>query len=194
MRVRVKTIWEGPDTFRVLGTFLDKPPKKYPAIPAPASHAEGAIQFRVVAGAVEQTGPDTFRVTLDGREELDAQILAFHPGDETYRYTEQPGRVRLPSRLTTGKPQRITFPAVEPIKAGTPPVKLLATSDSGLPVRYYVESGPAIVKGDLLQLAELPFRVTYPVRVVVVAYQYGSAVAPLVQTAAPVRQVITVEK
>lgn len=194
MRLRIKPVWTGPDTFQVAGTFLDKTPAKYPTAPAPVGHVEGPVLFRTFGGAVEQTGPDTFRVTLDGRASLDAEILAYHPGNSTYRYTEQPGRVRLPVTLTAGTAQTITFPSVPAIQAGAPPVKLLATSSAGLPVRYYVESGPAIVKGDMLQLSEVPLRVTYPVRVVVVAYQYGSAVEPLVQSAKPVRQMITVEK
>ena len=194
LRLRLGPNWVGPDTFRVAGTFLDKAPDKYPKVEGPVGHAAGAVRFRVFGGTVEQTGPDTFRVSPDGRGRLRAEILAFHPGDATYRYAEQQGRVNLPERLTQGKPQTITFPPVGRLKAGGGPVRLQATSDSGLPVRYWVESGPATVDGDTLRLAERPRRAKLPVKVTVVAYQYGSAVEPFVQSAEPVRQVVLVDQ
>lgn len=194
LRLRLGPQWVGPDTFRVAGTFLDKSPDKYPKVDGPVGHAPGEIRFRAFGGTVEQTGPDTFRVAPDGRGRARAEILAFHPGDATYRYAEQQGRVNLPERLSQGKPQTIAFPPVGPLRPGGGPVRLGATSDSGLPVRYGVESGPAMVDGDMLRLAELPRRAKLPLKITVVACQYGSAVEPLVQTAEPVRQVVLVEK
>jgi hypothetical protein len=193
LRLRLGPTWTGPDTFRVAGTFLDKAPDKYPKVEGPVGHAEGAVRFRVFGGTVEQTGPDTFRVSPDGRGRIRAEIMAFHPGDATYRYAEQQGRMGLPEQLKQGKPQTITFPPVARLKASGGPVRLQATSDSGLPVRYYVESGPAAVEGDALRPADWPRRAKGPVNVAVVAYQYGSAVEPFVQSAEPVRQVIAVD-
>jgi hypothetical protein len=54
----------------------------------------------------------------------------------------------------------------------------------------YAESGPAVIEGDTLKLADLPTRAKYLIRLTIVAYQYGSAVEPLVQ----MRQVVKVEK
>jgi len=193
MRLRLGPTWVGPDTFRVAGTFLDKAPDKYPKVEGPAGHAEGAVRFRAFGGTVEQTGPDTFRVTPDGRGRIRAEIMAFHPGDATYRYAEQQGRMGLPEQLKQGKPQTITFPPVARLKASGGQVRLQATSDSGLPVRYYVESGPAAVEGDALRPADWPRRAKSLVKVMVVAYQYGSAVEPFVQSAEPIRQVIAME-
>ena len=53
-------------------------------------------------------------------------------------------------------------------------MKLQATSDSGLAVRYYVESGPAVIEGETLQLSDVPKRAVFPIKITVVAYQYGT--------------------
>lgn len=193
LRLKLSPKWVGPDTFKVAGMFLDRPPDKYPKAEGPVGHAEGAVQFRLYAGTAEQTSADTFRVTPDGRGRIRAEVLAFHPGDATFRYAEQQGRVTIPDKLTQGRDPKITFPPVEPMKAGSAGVKLAATSDVGLPVRYYVESGPAVIEGDMLKLAEMPKRAKWPLRIAVVAYQYGSAVEPLTKSAEPEKQVVLVE-
>jgi hypothetical protein len=194
LRLRLGPTWVGPDTFQVAGTFLDHAPDKYPPADGPVGHAAGPIRFRAFGGAIEQVGPDRFRVAPDGRQRVRGDILAFHPGDRTYRYAEQQGRVGLPERLTKGQPQSITFAEIGRVAASRFPLKLAATSDSGLPVRYYVESGPAAVDGDTLRLADVPARTKYPLEIVVVAYQYGSAVEPLVGSAEPVRRRILVTR
>ena len=194
LRLRLGVHFVGAGTFRVAGTFLDKAPDKYPKTAGPVGHAAGPVRFRVFSGAIDQVAADTFRVSMDGRGRIRADILAYHPGDATYRYAEQQGRISLPERLTKGKTQAITFPPLGPLKTASPPLRLKATSDAGLPVRYYVESGPAVIEGDTLKLAEIPKRATFPLRITVVAYQYGSAIEPLVQSAEPVKQVLAVEK
>ncbi len=196
LRLRMPPHWIGADTFQVAGTFLDHAPDKYPKLnspDAPAVHAAGAVQFRVFGGAIEQIARDAFRVAPTGREPLRANILAFHPGDATYRHAEQQGRIDVPEALKRGRAQTITFPEIAPLKRDSPPLKLAATSDSGLPVRFHVESGPAIIDGDTLRLAEIPARAKFPLNIVVVATEYGSAIEPLVQSAPPVRQSVAVE-
>ena len=66
--------------------------------------------------------------------------------------------------------------------------KLRATSDAGAPVYYYVREGPAEVEGDTLRFTKLPPRAKFPVRVTVVAWQYGRSLEPKLQSAAPVEQ------
>ena len=194
LRLRISPFFVSADTLKVAAVFVDKPPDKYPPSQTPVGHAEGPIRFRPFAGPIEQVGPELFRIKLNGRGGFRAGVLAYHPGDDKYRYAEQPGLIQLPEKLTKGKPQKITFPSVGPLRADSRPVLLRATSDSGLPVRYYVEYGPAIIEGNQLKIVDVPCRARFPMEIVVVAYQYGSAVEPYVQTAEPVRQVITLEK
>jgi hypothetical protein len=192
LRLRLRPHWVGPDTFRVAGTFLDRAPDKYPKLEGPAGHGEGPIRFRAFAGAVEQTAPDTFRMGDDGRGRIRADILAYALDDGTFRYAEQQGRVNLPEKLTAGRAQAIAFPPAGPLVIGGSPVRLGASSDAGLPVRYCVESGPAVIEGDALRVAEVPRRARFPLPVSVLAYQYGSAVEPLVRSAEPVRMTVQV--
>jgi hypothetical protein len=96
--------------------------------------------------------------------------------------------------LKRGKEQTITFPHPGNLTASGGPLTLKATSDSGLPVAYYVARGPALVKGGTLRIAELPARATFPIPVTIVAYQFGSGVEPRVKTATPVERTIQIEK
>ena len=185
MRLRLPAPeWVGPDLVKFRAAFLDKPPKKYPSADGPLGHADWPIQFRAY-GAMEPVGPDTFRVWGGGG------ILAYHPGNETYRYAEQLGTSSV-KKLEKGKAQTITFTMPASTKVAEFPLKLEATSDSGLPVRLTVTSGPAVIRDGQLELAEVPKRVKYPLMIEVQASQFGSAVEPLVQTADPVRRTIEV--
>lgn len=194
LRLRMGVTWVGADTFKVAGTFLDKAPDKYPQVTGSVGHAEGPVRFRVFGGAIQQVKADTFRVELNGSRRLQANILAYHPGDAEYRYAEQQGRINLPKRLTQGKPQTITFLPVEPMQVGASPVRLQATSSADLPVRFYVESGPAVIDDNTLTLTEIPRRTRSPLKITIVAYQYGSAVEPFVQSAELNKQVVLVQK
>jgi len=85
-----------------------------------------------------------------------------------------------------GKPQRITFPEIANQPATLTELELNATTDSGLPVEYFVRSGPAEVAGHRLRFTPMPPRSHRPVEVKVVAYQWGRTIEPLVQSAEPV--------
>ena len=87
-----------------------------------------------------------------------------------------------------GPPQQITFDAPSAVRVGTATVKLSATSDSKLPVGFYVREGPAEVNGDTLKLTTLPPRAKFPVKVTVVAWQFGRATDPKIQSAEPVER------
>lgn len=70
----------------------------------------------------------------------------------------------------------------------SPPVQLQATSDSGLPVQYYVAFGPARIGNGQLIISDVPTKARFLIEVKVVAWQFGSGVEPLVKTAAPVER------
>jgi hypothetical protein len=185
----------GPDTFKVAGGFLSEvPDDHYPEPECPLGHADTPVVFRAFGGTAVQVGPDTFRVCMDGRNPISAAITAYHPGDATFRFAEQPARVMVPETNTKGKTQTIAFPAIGNLKTDSAPVKLAATSDSGWPVSYFVKSGPAVIEGDTLKLAEVPARAKYPIAITVGAYQWGSAVEPFVQSAKPVLQTVLLEE
>jgi hypothetical protein len=70
--------------------------------------------------------------------------------------------------------QKLEFPPIENITAGTKTIKLKASTDSGLAIGYFVQYGPAVVEGDSLRITELPARCKFPIAVRVAAYQWGS--------------------
>jgi hypothetical protein len=49
-----------------------------------------------------------------------------------------------------------------------------------------------VVEGDVLKIRDVPPRAKLPLSVEVTAYQWGSAVEPLVQTATPVTRTVSV--
>lgn len=161
----------------------------------PVGNCGAPIQVRCFSGPGEAVGPNTVRIKYDALTSTDGKlyVLGFSPGNEEYRYTEGIAIFRSIPRNGRGPAQKLTFPAIANVKAGSGPVELCATSDANLPVEYYVAHGPATVSGNRLSLAEVPARAAYPIQVKVVAYQTGSGVEPFVQTASPVEQVFLVE-
>jgi hypothetical protein len=177
------------ESFRVAAQFRDEVPPPFADAGVKVGHAtDGQIEFRVFgwAGNMKQTGPDTFRVQFD-REGVNGRTLhvligAIHPGNAEYRETMAAAHFFLPGS-PDGAKQTIAFPEIHDVTAATKSILLGATSDSGLPVRYYVSWGPAKIDGDTLRLAEIPARAKYPIEVKVTAYQWGKATDPKIASA-----------
>ena len=113
-------------------------------------------------------------------------FIARHPGDTQYKPVVQQAQMTLPAKLTEGKEQHISFPGIADQRAGIKDLALHAKSDAGVPVYYYVLEGPARVEGNTLVFTAIPPKAKYPVRVTVVAWQYGRATEPRLQSAVPV--------
>lgn len=186
-------------TFQVAGQFLDRSPTPNLYGGGKLGRASKMVRFRVGSGGLEQVGPDLFRVRLDrggvGRQgpPWEPWVLAHHPGNDDYRAADRPARIRINTRNTAGAPQALHFEAIPSQRVGARSVKLHARSDSGLPVQFFVISGPAEVEGDTLKLQPLPPRSRHPARVLVAAYQWGRATAPQIQSAGPVIREFAIE-
>ena len=150
----------------------------------------GRITMDRVCGPVEVINDTTFRVSFyrmgmyNPRRTADITLLASNGGDKKYKGAVQELSLKIPYRNISGKRQYIMFPGIEDISAGTKEVTLNAVSDCGLPVSYYVKQGSAVVDGNTLRITDIPVRSKYPVKVTVVAWQYG--IGCKVQTAEPV--------
>lgn len=157
-------------------------------------HSIEPVRVKRYAGPVSIVNDTTFRLshyrpgTLHKRA-TGIGMFAFAESDLFYGHAVRYLSWRMPLTLTEGKTQEIKFPKIADVKAGTSLITLKATSDRKLPVQYYVRSGPAYVQGDKLVFTELPPKAKFPVKVIVVAWQYGSMVEPKIQTATPVEQV-----
>jgi pimeloyl-ACP methyl ester carboxylesterase len=193
---------EDGQTVKVAADFVKETP---PELSFPAKqtlgHAPGPIRFRLIggwSGGNEQLGPDTFRFKMDRMGYVrgfgSLMIMAYHPGNEEYAYCEQAVGISCPGKNDKGTPQTIDFPAIPNQKADAGPIELKATCDTGRAVEYFVLSGPAEVKGKTLKLTAIPPRSKFPVKVTVVACQWGRSVEPLFQSAKPVEQTFEIEK
>jgi hypothetical protein len=207
-------------TFHVQSSFMDtvpgdlknKNPARWAYLPAgtPLGHASGGGPIRVhkIVGPVKKISDDTFALRLDRNAEttdgrlLDIWLWASHPGDDKYKSIVQQAVVHVQPN-TVGAEQHITFPAIPDQKTdlvgrpGEESIKLEATSDSGLPVYYYVREGPAEIhegKVPTLVIKDIPPRSKLPIEVTIVAWQWGRTVEPAVKTATPVEQTFSILK
>ena len=186
-------------TFELTPVFLDTVPGGSPRlrnwtnlpVGSRIGHATNhPIYFEMITGPAvidkHSFKVDWNRGTLWTSEKADIVFAIHHPGDEAYKPIVQQAQVTMPVRNAEGIPQKISFAILPDVKRGTKSVVLQASSDSGLPVGFYVESGPAKIVDHTLAFTSIPPRAKYPVKVTVVAWQYG--IAGKVQTAEPVKQ------
>jgi hypothetical protein len=208
-QVRLKFQPENEDLrFRLKGVFLErvadvsKNLSRWTGLPAgsPLGHAsEGMIRIRRITGPGRDVGGGVFELALNrtwsttDKRNPDLWFYAEHPGDGDYKSAVQQAMMRVvPNK--EGKEQRIDFPMIADQPMGTKSVKLGAVSDAGLPVKYYVREGPAVIEGDALRFTELPPRSRFPVRVTVVAWQWGRGGESPVQTAQAVERTFLIVK
>ncbi len=189
-------------TFHTTGTFLDVSPADHAAMgipPAtPLGHASGGpVTVDVTMGPVEKIADDTFRLRLDrglgaNLKRYGAWFQATQPGDAVYKPTVQQATLEFAARNGQGADQHISFPPIPDMKANAKPYELNAISDSGMPVSYFVESGPAIIDGGKLVLTPIPPKAKMPIVVTVTAWQYGRSAEPKVKTADSVTRTFSV--
>lgn len=173
-------------TFHLKGAFLKTVPPELIGSGDTLGNAGKNIKFYVITGPAVQTSTNTFKVQPDRAGYGSIWIEETVDGNEAFRRAVQPVKIDIPERLTRGKPQSIHFPDIPDQRKGTKTLALNAVASSGLPVQYYVVSGPAVAIGDTLHLTKIPGKSKFPVKVIVTACQWGRMVAPLYQSAEPV--------
>ncbi len=176
---------------------------RWTGLPAgsPLGHqANGSIKISRISGPVEQIGADTFAVSLNrsalsfDRRAGDIWLLAELPGDAKFKSAVQQALLQIPIRLNAGVEQHITFQKIADVKSSVAKIKLAAISDAGVPVKFFVREGPAEIHGDELRLTKIPPRAKFPLKVTVVAWQYGRNFEPKLKSAEPVEQTFNIEK
>ena len=176
-------------TFHLKAVYTDTLRNEYSK-----EHSTHPIRMSRICGPVEVVNDTTFtvrfyRMGLDNPKRTGGIcLMASVKQDHKYRSAVQQVEIRIPYRNKEGIPQRIIFPKLSDVKASVKEISLNGTADSGLPVYYYVKEGPAEIKGDKLVLTKIPPRAKFPVKVTVVAWQYGRSGEPKVQTAEAVEQ------
>ena len=191
-------------TFRLGAAFVTTVPRGRPerwtgrkadtVIPAPDSPERIVIDR--ICGPVRRLSADIFavrfqRMGLHNRKRTgEIWLAATHPGDAQFRRSVQQALLRIPLRHAEGAPQTIAFDAIPDQPASATSIPLRATSSAGARVHFYVREGPAYLADDetTLVLTPLPPRARRPIRITVVAWQWGRSLAPRLQSAAPVER------
>lgn len=194
--------------FRLKAVFLDRVEEgsknlsRWTGLPvgSPLGHAaEGEIRIRRITGPVRELGNGRFELALKrtwsttDKRNTDLWFYAEHPGDGDYKSAVQQAMMRVEPNKA-GKEQRIDFPLIADQPVATKSVKLGGVSDAGLPVKYYVREGPAVIDGDVLRFTKIPPRSHFPVKITVVAWQWGRGGEAPVQTAQPVERTFLIVK
>lgn len=157
-------------------------------------HAKGKPTISRICGPVEKVNDTTFtvrfyRMGLNNEKRTgDIWLMASHPGDKNYKSTVQQFNMRIPLQNTEGMQQKITFEPITNQKIGTKEITLKAHSNSRLPVYFYIQEGPAEIKNGKLVITKIPKRTKLPLKITVVAWQYGRSIEPKIQSAEPVVQ------
>ena len=172
-------------TFNVSATYIDTLQGKNKG----ANHASGQINISRICGPVQKVDDTTFtirfyRMGLDNPKRTgDVWLMAENPGDKEYKSVVQQANFRIPMKNLKGAEQKIAFPKISDLPVETKSISLSATSSSGMPVYYYIKEGPAEIDGTTLKLTQIPPRTKFPVKVTVVAWQWGRSTAPEIQSA-----------
>jgi hypothetical protein len=163
-------------------------------------HAKTPLQINKICGPVKKINDTTFQVSFyrmgfnNPKRSNDIWLLAFNKGDAIYKSIVQQADLRFPLWNKEGEKQQIIFLAIPNQKQSVKVLKLTASSTANVPVYYYVKEGPAEVVGDELTFMKIPPRARFPVKVTVVAWQYGRSAEPKLQSAEPVEKTFYIVK
>lgn len=186
--VTTLTVTTGSD-FAVKPILIDKIPSAFPGAGTALATSPNAPVVEWICGPYAPLGGSRFRVSLDrtwktGAASYMAVRQDVAPG---VRFGVQPIAVRLVEN-TEGAAQVIRFDSIPDVKAGTKSLTLRAESDAGLPVKFFVVAGPAIVRGDQLEFTSIPPRAKFPLAVTISAWQWGRPQEPKIKAAGIVQR------
>lgn len=182
-QITVKTA----DNFALSPFLFDTIPAPYLFAGQPLAKSTNLPQVEWVSGPIAPLGNNQFCVELDrnykdGKVKVTSSLGVVVQGTATIRKSVQPLVVNF-TYNTLGTDQTINFSEIGDLPVGSAPLLLNATASSGLPVKYFVEAGPAIIVDNKLILTEIPASAKFPIAVTVAAWQWGTCTAPLYKTA-----------
>lgn len=182
-------------TFSIKPILLDRIPDNFKVgAGEQLSKANETPILEWVCGQFKPLGNNRFRISLDRSWPNTANYIGVRQlGNDSIRSIFQPCGLTL-TRNNTGKQQQVIFKSIPDITAGTKSVPLVASSDAGLPVEFYVVAGPAIIENGQIVFTKIPPSTKFPVKVIVAAYQWGRITAPQVKTALPIEQRFYIRK
>ena len=188
--------------FKLKGCFPDSLAGKNGTVRSGLVHGNDPENVRIYpsSGPAVRIDDETVALRFDrfgfnrSRRSHTFSFNAIHPGDKVFRRSVLQSEMGVPSSNKEGIRQYITFPEIPDVKEGTKTVPLKAFCNTGMPVEYFVDHGPATLKDGTLFLTKIPAGAKYPVEVKVTAWQYGSGNKPKLRTAKPVVRTFKITK
>jgi len=183
-------------SFHLSAVYLDSAGGR----PILSNHSGAKINISRICGPIRKVDDTTFKVAFyrigfnNPKRSNDVWLMAKSVGDEKYKSAVQQADMRIPLKNTSGQEQHISFPVIPAQKAGVKSMALAGVSDAGMPVEYYVKKGPAEIMGNRIVFTKIPPRSAFPIKVTIVAWQYGRGVPPLIKTAEPVEQSFEIDE
>jgi len=163
-----------PDTFMFGGTKID--------------HGKASPKVILLCGNAKPVSGNTFQITPERSYKNSATyFLVKQEGDAEYRGSVEPGQLVIQPN-DTGESQQLSFDSIPSIKLSTKNILLHAVSTSGMPVSFFVKSGPVTIRNNHLSVNKIPPRTKFPILVTVVAYQWGRNKSPAIKTAKQVER------
>jgi hypothetical protein len=160
---------------------------------------EEKIVISRICGPVRKINDSTFQVSFyrigfnNTKRSNDIWLMASQKGDAKYRSSVQQANMKIPLSNLKGTPQKIIFPEIPDQKKSVKSLKLIGHSDAGLPLQYFVKEGPAEIVGDMLYFTTIPPKSRLPIKVTLVAWQYGyNTPTRQVQSAVPVQRTFSI--
>jgi hypothetical protein len=147
-----------------------------------------------ICGPVKKVNDTTFQISFyrmgfdNPKRSNDIWLLAHSRGSIAYKSVVQQLDMRFPLQNKEGREQSISFPLIANQAASIKSITLNAVSDAGLPVTYYIKEGPAFIEGNKIVFTKIPPRSKFPIKITIVAWQYGTAHFPKIKSADPVEQ------
>lgn len=177
-------------TFHVSAAFVDT----IQGTSLTDNHTKGKIDISRICGPVKQINDTTFSIRFyrmglnNPKRTGDIWLMASNSGDKKYKSVVQQANFKIPLKNEVGEGQKISFPEIAEQEAGIKSLTLSAISSADVPVYYYVKEGPAEVNGDKLEFTKIPPRSKFPLKVTVVAWQYGRTTGQKLKSAQPVER------
>lgn len=167
--------------------------------PAPFHPIANPVITRI-CGSVKKINDTTFQLSFyrmgfnNSKRSNDVWLLASGKADDQYKSAVQQAEIKIPLFNTKGMAQQIFFKPIGNQQRAAKRVKLEAVSNAGLPVSFYVKEGPAVIMDNEIKFTTIPPRARFPIKVTVVAWQYGINNEPFVQSAKPVENTFYIIK
>lgn len=182
-------------TFSVSAFYADSSGTK-PAI----RHSGTPLAISRICGPVRKVNDTTFQISFyrmgfnNPKRSNDIWLLASSKGDDKFKSVVQQANMRFPLVNTEGETQNINFDSIPDYSYNPGFIKLHAVSSVGVPVSFYVKEGPAEVRGNELHVTKIPPKTRFPVKVTIVAWQYGRTAIPKLQSARPITKTFYIKK